>query len=264
MERLDFKQEAWGCWNKSEQPISIVLPCPDSELMPGIRWGHAADLFTPAFWKYQSYMRRLRNDVWSHRLGDGLLEEVAVCLLGGFGMPAEIGLEAYRRLKAQQLLNGDASAEEIEKSLSTPLIVNGRSRKYRFPKQKAKYLSSALSSISQSSIPSDARSLRDYLMTLNGIGPKTASWVVRNYLGADDVAILDVHIIRAGQQFGLFGSDASPGRGYQTLERLFLDFCDAISEPASLVDAIMWDQMRRLWRGSTHQAGSLNLSPRLS
>ncbi|MDZ3993341.1 hypothetical protein PspTeo4_24872 [Pseudomonas sp. Teo4] len=42
------------------------------------------------------------------------------------------------------------------------------------------------------------RALRDWLLELPGIGYKTASWVARNWLDADDVAILDIHILRAG------------------------------------------------------------------
>jgi endonuclease III len=41
-------------------------------------------------------------------------------------------------------------------------------------------------------------------MSLPGIGPKTASWIARNWLDADDVAILDIHIMRVGQVIGLF------------------------------------------------------------
>ena len=95
-------------------------------------------------------------------------------------------------------------------------------------------------------MPSEALELRNFLTTLNGIGPKTASWVVRNHLDADEVAILDVHIIRAGVHIGLYDQTVDPARHYYSMERQFLDFCLAIEERASLVDAIMWDYMRRL------------------
>ena len=127
-----------------------------------------------------------------------------------------------------------------------PFLVGGKRRRYRFPRQKAKYLSSALKSLLEQSVPEDSVALRDHLTTLKGVGPKTASWVVRNHLGANDVAILDVHIIRAGIHMGLYETAANPAQHYHKMERIFLDFCNAIEEPSSLVDAIMWDYMRRL------------------
>lgn len=87
-------------------------------------------------------------------------------------------------------------------------------------------------------------------MGLRGIGPKTASWIVRNHLGADDVAILDVHITRACVAAGVFPEDADPRRDYFGLETRFLAFCAAIDEPARRLDAIMWDCMRRISRRS--------------
>ncbi|MFC5507087.1 hypothetical protein [Bosea massiliensis] len=88
--------------------------------------------------------------------------------------------------------------------------------------------------------------LRDELIGLPGIGPKTASWVVRNYRDSDSVAVLDVHIVRAGQFLGLFSKGETPQRDYPSLESKFLRFAEAIRTPASLLDALMWQHMRLL------------------
>ena len=84
-------------------------------------------------------------------------------------------------------------------------------------------------------------------MELPGIGPKTASWIVRNWLGSDDVAILDVHVLRAGILMGLFPEDCRLPKDYEVLEKKFLDFARAIQVRASLLDAIMWRDMRVLF-----------------
>ena len=244
MDEAGKTQMAWG--HDGEGYLSVQLPCHYTELMPGISWGYVDELFTPAFWKYQSYIKRACRQHYNHRLGHSLMEEVSACLLGGYGMPAELGMAAFLRLRDQRLLCGTASDEDIETALSLPFLIFGKPRKYRFARQKARYLSATLSALHKASLPEHPKDLRDYLTTLHGIGPKTASWVVRNHFGSDDVAILDVHIIRAGIVVGLFDKKADPNRNYYDLEDRFLAFCRALKEPASLLDAIMWDYMRRI------------------
>ena len=112
--------------------------------------------------------------------------------------------------------------------------------------QKAKFLWHAIHAVDALPTELSPRELRDYLTGVPGIGPKTASWIVRNHLDCDEVAILDIHILRAGAAIGIFESSADPSREYYQLEERFLQFCDAIDEPASLVDALMWDYMRRI------------------
>jgi thermostable 8-oxoguanine DNA glycosylase len=89
-----------------------------------------------------------------------------------------------------------------------------------------------------------ATALRDDLMTFVGIGPKTASWIVRNHLDSDEVAIIDVHVLRACREMNLFPEDISLPRDYVTLERKFLNFAEAINVRSSLLDAVMWTETR--------------------
>ena len=86
--------------------------------------------------------------------------------------------------------------------------------------------------------------LRSALRSLDGVGPKTASWVVRNLLGSDDVAILDVHIIRVCQFIGLFPIRINLSRDYPILEELFLSFARKAGVRPSLLDAVMWAEAR--------------------
>lgn len=225
---------------------SISLPSPDAYLLPSVKWGFVEELFSAAFWKFQASNYHLGSLQRDFRLGENLLEEVAVCLLGGFGMPAELGLRAFQRLKSRRMLSGTASAAEIEDALNEPFDFFGKRRRYRFARQKARYLSESLQRLCNCLVPDDHLACREMLTSLPGIGPKTASWIVRNYYGSDQVAILDVHILRAGAILGIFEAGVNPSKHYFELERVFLEFCDAIDEPASAVDAVMWDAMRRI------------------
>lgn len=222
------------------------LPDRSAELLPGIMWGCSSELFTPAFWKFQTSAAKAALAIDSFKLGRSLIEEVAVCLLGGHGLPAELGLAAFYRLRDRKLLRREVSQDEIEQALKEPLQLRGGFRRYRFPRQKAKFLWHALQMIEGLPPRMRPRQLRDQLMAAPGIGPKTASWIVRNHCGSDEVAILDVHILRAGALMGIFPQTADPTRHYIELEKCFLKFCEAIGEPASLVDALMWDYMRRI------------------
>ena len=71
-----------------------------------------------------------------------------------------------------------------------------------------------------------------------------------NWLDSDEVAILDIHVLRAGELIGLFDRGYSLPRDYERLERRFLEFCEALGVRASLMDAIIWTEMRQLGRGS--------------
>ena len=225
----------------------IKLPPPSAEVLPGVRWGHTAEFFSPAFWKYHSQAHRYTERFQRHALGRTLVEEVSACLLGGYGMPAELGWAAFVRLRNEGLLSGRAGVEELEHALTRPFKVKCTLRKYRFAHQRAKYLCAAINGVRNLSPTRDGRQLRNQLMGITGIGPKTASWIVRNHLGSDEVAILDVHITRAGVAAGVFPRSADPTRNYFKMEQLFLEFCAAIDEPPSRLDAIMWDYMRRIF-----------------
>jgi thermostable 8-oxoguanine DNA glycosylase len=226
----------------------LDLPDPEAIVLDGVKWGAFEQPLTPAFWVSQAWMDSV-NRADDFRLGKSLLEEVIICLLGGHGMPAEVGLAASRRLleRLQSEAGAVLSERQIEELLREPLAVNGRRVRYRFAMQRSKYLSASmrkLPSINEHEL-SDIE-FRDALRQLPGIGPKTASWIVRNRRGSDDVAILDVHIVRACQIMSVFEDNANPARKYTELERRFLEFCSALGVRASVLDAVMWATMRKI------------------
>jgi len=134
------------------------------------------------------------------------------------------------------------------------LWIDGRARRYRFPRQKAHLLAAALRGLDALDALAGDRELRDDLTRLPGIGPKTASWIVRNIRCSDAVAILDVHIVRAGRLAGIFPLGVTPERHYGRLEARFLAFALDIGVRASVLDALMWDYMRRLPHALTQGA----------
>jgi thermostable 8-oxoguanine DNA glycosylase len=229
-----------GAW------ASLEMPDPDDEVVPGVLWGAFDEMMTPAYWRGQAWQHEARGTYASLRLGRTLAEETAACLLGGYGMPAELGLGAYARLRADGLLADMPSEAVLEQRLAEPFFIHGRHRRYRFPRQKARYLAACLRVLKTFDEPEDDVSLRTALAALPGIGPKTASWIVRNYRASDCVAVLDVHIIRAGRHVGLFERAHTPDRHYLELETAFLAFATALPSAAGMLDGLMWDYMRRM------------------
>lgn len=224
--------------------LCVELPSPNSEVMPGVLWG-AIDAFpTPAYWVYQVVHRRVSGGPPKYRLGRTLAEEVGACLLGGHGIPAAVGLAAFEKLRAHGAFAEHApSHAQLLEWLAQPIMVGGKEVRYRFANQKSRYLAEALAAIRGAPAAQSGRALREWLRELPGIGYKTASWVARNWLDADDVAILDVHILRFGQAVGLFSSTLTVERHYLELERLFLNLCCCIDVRPSELDAVVWHEM---------------------
>ena len=224
--------------------IQVELPSANVELMEGVRWGSVDAFPTPAYWACQVVARRLVGKPAGYRLGRTLAEEVAACLLGGHGIPATVGLAAYDRMRERGALSGGAVCEaDLEALLKEPLNVNGRSIRYRFAAQKARYLAAALPLAHAAPKFEAGRQLRDWLLAVPGIGHKTASWIARNWLDADDVAILDIHIMRVGQTIGLFPKNLTVERHYAELEDRFLRLSTSLDVRASELDAVIWWEM---------------------
>lgn len=222
------------------------MPNREAYVMPGIMWGSFDELMTPAYWRGQTWQHEQLGNYKNFRLGRSLREEVAACLLGGFGMKADLGLLAFDRLREAGLLTETPLAPDIESLLEKPFEIEGKKKHYRFPRQKAHYLAGCLDALNNLNESNDDIQFRNQLMELPGIGPKTASWIVRNYKGSNAVAIIDVHILRIGKHIGFFSKNMDPQKDYIALENAFINFAQAIKVSAGLLDAIMWDYMRRL------------------
>jgi thermostable 8-oxoguanine DNA glycosylase len=164
-------------------------------------------------------------------------------------MRAEIALAAFRQIKNEGLLALSAAKRtseiELAKVLSNPLPYKNGYAFYRFPRWKASILAPVLRALAVSRPRiNDHRGFRDWFLQFRGIGPKTASWITRNWLQSDSVAILDVHICRAGMLAGVFSIRDKPASRYFEMERRFLEFSKGLGVCAGLLDSIIWQHMR--------------------
>lgn len=225
--------------------VCLELPAPEAEVIPGVRWGSFDAFPSPAYWAYQVHARNVCGIGIQYKLGASLKEEVGACLLGGHGIPAAVGLAAFSHLKDRDAFEGKApDLEKLQQWLTEPISIGERTVKYRFARQKAKYLSIALRKLDDEIAPCDTgKALRNWLLHIPGIGFKTASWIARNWLNADDVAILDIHVYRAGIIGGFFDRAASIDRHYERLEEQFLRFALGLNVRPSELDATIWHEM---------------------
>lgn len=219
---------------------------PDDEIFPGVRFGRADELLTPAYWQLRCHTADIPDADFINHHGS-LEEEVGFCLLGGFGVTLEVANAFYCQLRDEGIFGTMTIApeEDILELLTTPTMVNGKPQKYRFPNQRAKRIHSALTQLSAIDLDtSNPINFRDQIQSLEGIGPKTASWIARNWLDTDLVAILDIHVLRAGWSMNLFSRYCRLPVDYFTLEKQFIKFSNKLNVRASILDAVMWTDMR--------------------
>jgi hypothetical protein len=204
-------------------------------------------LFTPAYWAVQVKHWGTDPQPGTHRLASNFREEALACMLGGHGIPSDVALAVFRRLRSTDYVRlSFEGVNAVIDLLSEPVeTVNGRRVRYRFARAKGTYIYELLTSWQDPPPHYHSRDLRDWLLQFNGIGPKTASWIVRNWLDSDEVAILDIHIFRAGVLAGLFNPSDRIDRDYLRLEERFLQFAGAIGARPSILDAIIWSQMKQ-------------------
>jgi N-glycosylase/DNA lyase len=231
---------------------SVKLTVARYELV--FRWGHSHELGSSAYWIDQA--RRAPTSKFN--LGETLAEEVIACVVGGYGMPARVGIAGFRALKTANLVRTapPPSATEVERVLRQPLnLGDGRMVRYRFPTQRAVRVANCLGVLASTPAPENPMDLRAWLLRLPGIGPKTASWIVRNHCASSDVAIIDIHVQRAGIAAGFFSSGWLLPRDYALFEAAFLEVARVGRVPAAALDACIWQQLQ--WLG---QASALILS----
>jgi hypothetical protein len=215
------------------------------------RWGEPHELGSAAYWVEQTRLRQPSSD---HRLGQSLVEETAACILGGYGLPAEVGLAAFEQVREAGLLcaRRPPTALQVQSVLEQPLNVPGRERsvRYRFPRQRGARVSAALHFLSRHSAPGNGRDLRDWLLAVPGVGPKTASWIARNWIGAEDVAIIDIHIRRAGLAAGFFSPHWKLPSHYSSFENAFSEIARLGGVSCAALDARIWQDLSFLGNAS--------------
>jgi thermostable 8-oxoguanine DNA glycosylase len=217
-------------------------------VIDGIRWGRAEAMFTPAFWAAQGWYHRNSGRYSDFNWGLNLHDEVIACLLGGHGISSELNRAAFERLKRAGVVcdyEAQRTEAEILRLLDAPLTVGGRRMRYRFPARKSRFIAAALRKLAaEQNYPQLPLEFRKWLLSFPGIGLKTASWITRNYLRSNEVAIIDIHVFRAGVIMGLFSDRCRLPQDYLLMEKKFLQFARAIDVSAQNLDVIIWRTMR--------------------
>lgn len=239
----DVPLEALSSKLRSRRP-SQLLQLADGQARL-VDWGFPVEYLSAAYWveRTKQWLETRAPQPRPHRLGGTFAEEVAACLLGGHGITYESNMAAYEGLRSAGLLSLDrpASKEHLVAVLAAPLLLDdGRTIRYRFPNQKAERLASAFLKMAHEDAPSEPHDARSWLLTFPGIGPKTASWIVRNRYEDADVAIIDIHVMRAGIRAGVFDASWTPNRNYPLIESAFLQWARFGGVSAADLDAVMW------------------------
>jgi N-glycosylase/DNA lyase len=220
-------------------------------------WGQPDQIGTAAFW----CMLTTTSVARSPRLGESIVEEVAACLLGGFGIPAEAAYAAFVRLRALGLLEdgGVSVPDRIEEALRSPLWLQGRNRPilYRYPRQRAHRIASALRILADEDCFSTGTELRDWLVRIPGVGPKTASWISRNVSDGTDIAVVDIHVRRAGTAAGFFQSHWTLPRDYEYFELAFAAVARLAGVSTTALDQTIWGSMRQIGLDTFRHMGPL-------
>jgi len=210
-------------------------------------WGRSDGLGTASFWIDQTRRRGYEQRVADECEGRDLRDHVVFCLLGGYGVRAESAAAAFHAIRPLIAETPQPSERDLEHALRQPLEIRpGHSVRYRFWRQRAERIAGALEHLAKNDLPSEPVRLRDHLMAISGVGPKTASWIVRNATGSDDVAIIDIWLVRALSAAGVFPTDWDVRRDYSRYEMTFLAYSNEGGVPASALDWCIWDLGRSI------------------
>lgn len=217
-------------------------------------WGFSWQFGTPAYWIELTRERTPdQSNVASHRLADSLNEEIVACLLGGYGVSYELNVAAFEAVRAAGCIDGNLHdiEERLTAVLTAPMSMGERHVRYRYPYQRAGRVAAALRRLQSEVAPDDYDDVRRWLLTFSGIGPKTASWVVRNQYAHTNVAIIDIHVNRAAVKAGIFDPMWTPARDYWLMEEAFLQWARCGDVTSADLDAVIWREQAFAARSRT-------------
>jgi N-glycosylase/DNA lyase len=222
-------------------PIPLRLAAPD------VYWRHAWDVAGQRYSRPDASASSGREAV--------VRRELLFCVLGGHGVSYELNRSAAELLWRKGLFRHwrprAASLEtELARSQFAPPRRDGGPRRYRFPARKARLLVEAASWLGRVGMLSDAlaaicteRERRALLCGCPGVGPKSASWLLRNCGLAERLAILDVHVLRVLRESGRV-TEAMLPRDYEHVEETFLSWCDELGADPAGFDLLLWEWSR--------------------
>lgn len=187
-----------------------------------------------------------------------LRRELLFCLLGGHGVPYEMNCSALRVVDELDVFAPGHEPEALRACLEglldeprfEPIRKNGGLRRYRFPRRKAGLICQARgwvldagSLVQHLAAWTCGRDRRRWMVGCPGVGPKSASWLLRNTGWAHELAILDVHVMRAMIDAGIVLHEELPG-DYERIEELFLQWCERLEASPGVFDLFLWEWQR--------------------
>jgi thermostable 8-oxoguanine DNA glycosylase len=147
----------------------------------------------------------------------------------------------------EELLYDELSAPKFE-----PRRKDGGLRRYRYPRRKAAQIVACRSWLDEIGLLTEAllevpceRARRRLLCDCPGLGPKSASWLLRNCGLSEGLAILDVHVLRILAGTGRLEPVSMP-RDYEFAERVYLGWCAELGASAAAFDLLLWEFSRAL------------------
>lgn len=159
-------------------------------------------------------------------------------------------------LRSTKTVGLEAMTRQVQAILDQPLLIGGRVVKYRFPRSRALWLSTAFKHIGTQfgtvrtmlQALGQSNEIRSYLVRhVNGLGPKQASMFLRD-AGIDlHVAIIDAHVARF---MGIvLGVPLAPGAlsnlsTYEAQEVHLSDYVRRWGAPLGQADRAIWATMR--------------------
>lgn len=195
-----------------------------------------------------------------------LWTEMSCCILSS-QVPYRTALAAARQLDNDGLLyeplclRRELLETRLRDLLVSPMDVDGKQQRYRFPDSRAVQIAGAWDAVRHESGTLSALlsslgepdSIREWLVShVPGLGPKQASMFLRNIAASYDMAVIDRHVLRYMSITGLCGSSIPGGlsrlRAYKDVEVRLRDSAQDLGYALGVVDWAIWIVMRLVTR----------------
>lgn len=215
-----------------------------------VPWGRHDEFGTAAYWIDQTRKSGYADD--DDETMD-LKTATVWGLLHGYGVVAEVA-NAYLD-PVMELLNEKEmpSATEVAEVLAAP---TGGFMRYRYPNRRAEFISEAVERLDSDAPPDDPRLLRDYLMRLNGVGPKTAALIESGFRGSSaEVHVNDIWLRRALMPAGVFRAHWAVSEHYGRFEAAFLQYARHGGVLPAHLDWCIWELAREAGSKAFEQPG---------
>lgn len=198
------------------------------------------------------------NIEWQSYSENLLLKELALCLLSS-NIKYEVALlyidEFVNKNYFRKAIHNDLTEEEIWLCLKSPVFLNGKWVKYRFPKLKSNQLFQIITKIYGSglsikeilSITKSSIRMRELLINLcPGIGYKQASMFLRNIGYGYDLAIVDTHLIDYLKLVEVLPISTKVNNKsiYIKVENLYFEYAFYKQYNINKLDLAIWNVMR--------------------